>query len=260
MLKKIRFKLQGREEKKGQPDEVGEAGLLAQRVLEEVERVGPGTAEERLAVFSKTLFQDYREKMEDLKKKAYPSPVKIEELPPIIKSRFVSENGGYLVTIYPSIDIWDVDAREALMTKLQAIDPDVTGNAVHMFESSKLMKNGYIQGGIYAMIAIIIYVFTAVKNLRTTLFVLLPVAVGSVWTVGIMRLLDIHFNLANLVILPLIIGIGVVNGGHIVHRYREEPDQGTTVLSKSTGQAVILSSLTTMIGFGSMMVAEHQGV
>ena len=260
MLKKIRFKLQGREEKKGQPDEVGEAGLLAQRVLEEVERVGPGTAEERLAVFSKTLFQDYREKMEDLKKKAYPSPVKIEELPPIIKSRFVSENGGYLVTIYPSIDIWDVDAREALMTKLQAIDPDVTGNAVHMFESSKLMKNGYIQGGIYAMIAIIIYVFTAVKNLRTTLFVLLPVAVGSVWTVGIMRLLDIHFNLANLVILPLIIGIGVVNGVHIVHRYREEPDQGTTVLSKSTGQAVILSSLTTMIGFGSMMVAEHQGV
>ncbi len=110
------------------------------------------------------------------------------------------------------------------------------------------------------MIAIIIYVFTAVKNLRTTLFVLLPVAVGSVWTVGIMRLLDIHFNLANLVILPLIIGIGVVNGVHIVHRYREEPDQGTTVLSKSTGRAVILSSLTTMIGFGSMMVAEHQGV
>jgi len=63
-----------------------------------------------------------------------------------------------------------------------------------------------------------------------------------------------------LVILPLILGIGVVNGIHITHRYREETDKNKVVLSRSTGQAVILSSLTTMIGFGSMMVADHYGV
>ena len=63
-----------------------------------------------------------------------------------------------------------------------------------------------------------------------------------------------------LVRLPLIIGIGVVNGVHIVHRYREETDKSVNVLSKSTGKGVILSSLTTMIGFGSLMVADHQGV
>jgi hypothetical protein len=78
--------------------------------------------------------------------------------------------------------------------------------------------------------------------------------------VGAMDFLGISFNLANLVILPLIIGIGVVNGVHIVHRYREETDKSVNVLSKSTGQGVILSSLTTMIGFGSLMVADHQGV
>jgi hypothetical protein len=75
-----------------------------------------------------------------------------------------------------------------------------------------------------------------------------------------MDLAGISFNLANLVILPLIIGIGVVNGVHLVHRYREEADKNVNVLSRSTGQGVILSSLTTMIGFGSLMVADYQGV
>ena len=80
------------------------------------------------------------------------------------------------------------------------------------------------------------------------------------WTLGIMDLVGVSLNLANLVILPLIIGIGVVNGVHIVHRYREETDKSINILSKSTGQGVVLSSLTTMIGFGSLMVADHQGV
>jgi predicted RND superfamily exporter protein len=129
-----------------------------------------------------------------------------------------------------------------------------------MFESSRLMKEGYINGGLYALVAIVLFVIYQFRNLRTVLLVFLPVAVGSIWTIGLMDLFNIRFNLANLVILPLILGIGIVNGIHIIHRYREEADKNTTVLSKSTGQAVILSSLTTMIGFGSMMVADHQGV
>ena len=110
------------------------------------------------------------------------------------------------------------------------------------------------------MVAIFIYVLISFGSIRTALVILLPVAVGSVWMVGIMDLLEISFNLANLVILPLIIGIGVVNGVHIVHRYREEADKSINILSRSTGQGVVLSSLTTMIGFGSLMVADHQGV
>jgi hypothetical protein len=129
-----------------------------------------------------------------------------------------------------------------------------------MFESTRLMRDGYIQGGVYAMVAIFIYILVSFGNIRATLIVLLPVVVGSMWTLGIMDLVGVSLNLANLVILPLIIGIGVVNGVHIVHRYREETDKSINILSKSTGQGVVLSSLTTMIGFGSLMVADHQGV
>jgi hypothetical protein len=143
---------------------------------------------------------------------------------------------------------------------MREVDPEVAGNVVHMIESSRLMQKGYIDGGWYAMGAILIYVLAMFRRPLTALLILLPVAVGSLWTVGIMDLLSIRFNLANLVILPLILGIGVVNGIHIIHRYREAPDKGASVLSLSTGQAVVLSSLTTMIGFGAMMVADHQGI
>jgi uncharacterized protein len=131
---------------------------------------------------------------------------------------------------------------------------------VHMFESTRLMTEGYVNGGLYAMTAIIIYVFFLFRNVRTVFFVLLPVIVGSIWTVGIMDWIGLKLNMANLVILPLILGVGVVNGIHITHRYREEKDKQVCVLGKSTGQAVVLSSLTTMIGFGSLMVADHSGV
>jgi predicted RND superfamily exporter protein len=75
-----------------------------------------------------------------------------------------------------------------------------------------------------------------------------------------MWLFNLQFNLANMVAVPLIIGIGVENGIHIVHRYREEGEGGPTLVAGSTGQAVALFSLTTMIGFGSLMVARYYGI
>jgi len=165
-----------------------------------------------------------------------------------------------VIHVFPSVDIWDQDERKKYLNDLRSVDPEVTGTAVNMFESTRLMTEGYVKGGLYAMTAIIIYLFFMFRNVCTVFFVLLPVLAGSIWTVGIMDVIGLNLNMANLVILPLILGIGVVNGIHITHRYREEEDKNASVLGKSTGQAVLLSSLTTMMGFGSMMVADHYGV
>ena len=96
-----------------------------------------------------------------------------------------------------------------------------------------LMTEGYVKGGLYAMTAIIFYVFFMFRNVRTVFFVLLPVLAGSIWTVGVMELIGLKLNMANLVILPLILGVGVVNGIHITHRYREEEDKHASVLGSA---------------------------
>ena len=259
VMKKIQFKLQGKEGSVAK-EGVAEARKLAKQFLGEVKSVAPESAQKRLNNFSKQLFADYREEIAHLKKNADTTPVRVEEIPENLRERFVSPNGVYLINVYPGVDVWDINQRNEFIRQVKQVASSATGNAMHMFESTRLMKDGYIHGGIYAMIAIFLYVLISFNSLRTALIVLLPVVVGSVWTVGIMDLVDVSFNLANLVILPLIIGIGVVNGVHIVHRYREETDKTMSILTRSTGPSVILSSLTTMIGFGSLMVADHQGV
>jgi uncharacterized protein len=256
-LKRIRFKLQGRE---GKEDKVAQAAREIDKFFKQNEIIDPEKAEANLESFSEELFIDYRGLMADLKKNAEPKLVKISEIPKSLRDRYISKQGKYLITIFPSVDIWNLDERKRYLKDLRSVDANVTGSAVHMFNSTRLMTEGYINGGIYAMTAIIIYVFVVFRNPRTVFFILLPVIAGSIWTVGIMELTGLKLNMANLVILPLILGIGVVNGIHITHRYREEKDKNAVVLGKSTGQAVILSSLTTMIGFGSMMVADHYGV
>jgi hypothetical protein len=255
-MRKIRFKLQGKEGNGG----VAEARKLAQLFLDKSEAQSVEIAEKRLNNFSENLFSDYRDKIADLKASVDVSPVIVAEIPESLRKRYVSQNGVYLISVYPSVDVWDIAQREEFVGQLRQVDSGVTGNAIHMFESTRLMRDGYFQGGVYAMVAIFMYILMSFGNIRATLIVLLPVVAGSMWTVGLMDLAGISFNLANLVILPLIIGIGVVNGVHLVHRYREETDKNVNVLSRSTGQGVVLSSLTTMIGFGSLMVADYQGV
>jgi len=258
-MKKIRFKLR-KKEKEGEQDDVFEASLRARQLNEALKTADPQTTAARLKAFSQTLFVDYRKKISDLKQSVNPAPVKVEDLPQDMKDRFVSADGKYLLLVYPSINIWEREEMEKFLYEMRRIDPDVTGNAVHMFESSRLMIDGYLRAGLYALAAITLYLLLTLRNIRTTILVLLPTLAGAILTMGFMRLTGIQFNLANLVILPLILGIGVVDGVHILHRCREAPECGENVISKSTGQAVILTSLTTMIGFGSLMVADHHGV
>ena len=75
-----------------------------------------------------------------------------------------------------------------------------------------------------------------------------------------MALLDLQLNMANLIILPLFLGIAVDDGIHLVHRMLEAPEDATSPLARSTGKAIVLTSLTSMVGFGGLLVARHTGI
>jgi hypothetical protein len=103
-------------------------------------------------------------------------------------------------------------------------------------------------------------VLLLVRRLKPTLLALLPMLLGGIWTLACMALLGLDFNMANLIILPLFLGIAVDNGIHMVHRMLEDTRAATSPLAHSTGKAIVLTSLTTMVGFGSLMVAHHNGI
>src|SRR5205823_11597506 len=121
-----------------------------------------------------------------------------------------------------------------------------------------LLKDDYVEASGYSLPAIVLLVLVHFRSIACVVLALLPVAIGTIWMVGYMCWFHVSFNPANIMTLPLIIGIGVTSGIHILNRYAEE--RTPSILAKSTGKAVFVSALTTIVGFGSLILAKHQGI
>jgi hypothetical protein len=127
-----------------------------------------------------------------------------------------------------------------------------------MYEFIDILQRGYIKAAFWAFLVIAVLIFADFRGLLATGLTLLPLIVGMIWMVGAMALLHIPFNPANIMVLPLLVGIGVAYGIYVVQRYREDGE--ANFYSKSTGRAVVLSALVTIVGFGSLMIGKHRGI
>jgi uncharacterized protein len=266
-LKKVLLKMQGKRDtwdpqKKPPEQEITEVKALLTDVLARLEALSVEDASRDLDRLQLPLFRDFADKWALLSGNLDPSgPITLTEVPSQIARRFVSEDGRkFLLQIYPRKDIWDHAPLKEFLTQLEQVDPEVTGSPVIAYESIQAMKNGYLKGGLYAAVAIILISFVTLRRVRDTLLAVLPVVMGMLWAAGLMWLFHLSFNLANLVAIPITIGIGVESGIYLSRRAHEEERDGGTLVGGSTGQAIALFSLSTMVGFGSLMVARHDGI
>jgi uncharacterized protein len=182
----------------------------------------------------------------------------IADLPDTLQGWFYRE-GTFLLRIFPRESVWEEHTLTKFVQELQRVDPKVVGVpvALHVFASA--FKDACIKASIYAVIAIVIMLLVTFRDLRLTLLALIPIALGSLWTVGIMGMADIQFNLANSMFMPLVVGAGVEYAVIILSRWRE----GRMLpghLPLSTGKGVILAALTTTFGFGALMISHHRGI
>ncbi len=213
---------------------------------------------DKLAEFQRALFADIRQTFQTLQNQDDRDRLQAVDLPPALRNRFVGVTGKYLLQVYPRYDVWQRENQEKFIADLRTIDPNVTGTPVQLYEYTTLLKTSYERAAVYSLIAIAILVFIHFRSLAAVILSLLPVGIGTLWLVGLMGWLDIPFNPANIMTLPLVIGIGVTNGIHILNRFAEERTPG--ILSRSTGKAVLVSGLTAIAGFGSLMLAKHRGI
>ncbi len=154
--------------------------------------------------------------------------------------------------------MWKRDNQRKFIDDVRTVDPNVTGTPVQLYEYESLLKDSYVNAAWYSLAAIAIMVFFHFRSLGAVVLALLPVGIGTLWLAGLMGWFHVPFNPANIMTLPLVIGIGVTNGIHILNRFAEERTPG--ILGRSTGKAVLVSGLTAIAGFGSLMLAKHQGI
>ncbi len=212
----------------------------------------------RLTQFQNALFSDIGDTFTALKNQDATGRIRSDDLPPALRNRFIGVTGKYLLQVYPKKDVWQRENQEEFVRELRTVDPDVTGTPVQLFEYTTLLKDSYEEAAWYALGAIAILVFIHFRSLVAVVLALLPVAIGAAWMAGLMGVFEIPFNPANIMTLPLVIGIGVTNGIHILNRFVEESTPA--ILGKSTGKAVLVSGMTTVAGFGSLILAKHKGI
>ena len=219
----------------------------------------------KLGEFQQALFNDLGSTFAALREQDNRAGLQIEDLPPALRHRFVGVTGKQLLQVYPRKDVWQrAHQEEFIMALRRELNPDgkdnpvITGTPVQLYEYTGLLRRSYEEAALYSLAAIAILVFIHFRTLTAVFLSLLPVGIGSLWLAGLMGWLDLPLNPANIMTLPLIVGIGVTNGIHILNRFAEE--KTPSILARSTGKAVLVSGLTTIAGFGSLALAQHRGI
>ncbi len=231
------------------------AGLL--KALKTADRE---VAEPALSHLQSQLYRDFIGKFFDLQRNLNPRPIELRDVPEELRRKFIGQRGDFLLQIHPKVDIWEREGARTFVRELRSVDPEVTGAPVITYEALGYMERAYYQGTIYAFIVVGLLSFLMIRRIKETLLALLPLVLGLLWTIGLMRVFGIQFNMANVWGLPLIVGASAEFGLNVMVRYLEGRDHGGPLVARSTVMGVALAGLSTMVGFGSLMIARHQGI
>ena len=185
--------------------------------------------------------------------------VTLDDLPRDLYERMVAVDGRTKLKVYPVENMLDRDRQRAFLDQVRSLAPNATGTIVTLIESGNAVVGSFKEAGVYAVILITVLLLVLLRSLRDTLFVLAPLLLAALLTMGATVVLSMPFNFANVIALPLILGLGVDSGIHLVMRRREEGRTGRALLETSTPRAVLLSAFTTICSFGALSLSTHLG-
>jgi len=187
-------------------------------------------------------------------------PFALADIPDYITKNWLSASGIYKIIIDPKQDLNKAENLTAFATEVQSVDNSVTGLPVSDLAAGKVITDVFIQAFSTAIAVIFLILLITLKSLRNALLVILPLLFAGLLTVATNVLLDNPFNFANIIALPLLMGMGVDSGIHIMHRLHTGLDENQHLLQTSTARGVFFSSLTTLLSFTSLAFTNHQGI
>jgi uncharacterized protein len=231
------------------------------QLVAKLRRTDRSASEPALTLLQRQVYRDFVTSFQRLQSNLSPRMVGLNDVPPEIKRKFISDRGQFLLQIHPAVNIWDRDGAERFVGQLRSVDPDITGTPVITYEAIRLMERAYKQGTVYAVILVTLLTALTLRRVRETVLALLPLALGMTWTAGLMYVFDVKLNLGNVFGIPLMLGAAAEFGVNIVMRFMEDREHGGgPLIARSTMMAVFINGLTTVVGYGSLMLAAHRGI
>jgi predicted RND superfamily exporter protein len=184
--------------------------------------------------------------------------VTFEDLPTSIRSRLVAAEGEQLSVITPAQDIAPVDKLSAFISGVRSLEPHATGRPVIEWGVGNIVVRAFQEALAFAIIGITIVLSFAMRRVASVLMILVPLVLAALLTLSLGVVFDMPINMANILVIPLIFGLGVDNGIHVVDRYLGEGDVDH-LMHSSTPRAVLLSTMTTIGAFAALSLSPHAG-
>lgn len=197
--------------------------------------------------------------LEFLTKALQAGPLEFADLPEAVKRRVLAEDGRVRIVGVPAEDMTESAAMRRLVDDVNEVFPTATGRPVLEAGFGQVVVEAFKKAIAIAIVVIVLILLVTVRDMADTALILLPLVMAACFTAATGVIVGIPFNLANIIVLPLIVGLGVANGIHILLRYRED-DSMDELLKSSTPRAVVLSTLTTIGAFGALSVSAHDGI
>ncbi len=194
-----------------------------------------------------------------LRKALAAEAISVETLPPELLARETGEGGVLRVVVLPRDDLRDFEALGAFVRAVHAKFPAATGRPALEAGVGEVVVGAFRQAFMTSAIAIFLILLVTLRSLSDAALVMVPLLLAASLTAATMVVFSMPLNVANVIVLPLLLGMGVDNGLHIVGRYRESGSVAD-VYRSTTPRAVVVSVLTTLFSFVALAFAEHQGM
>ncbi|TMJ90961.1 MAG: hopanoid biosynthesis-associated RND transporter HpnN [Alphaproteobacteria bacterium] len=182
--------------------------------------------------------------------------VSIETLPPELKKTWMSTDGRFRVEVAPKGDAIDNAVLHRFVAAVASVAPEAAGTPVFMIEAAATVVKAFLQAGILSLVLIALILFVALRRWIDVALTLVPLLVAIVVTLEICVMIGLRLNFANIIALPLLLGIGVAFKIYYIIAWRAGE---TNFLQSSLTRAILFSACTTAIAFGSLWFSHHPG-
>jgi hopanoid biosynthesis associated RND transporter like protein HpnN len=196
-------------------------------------------------------------RLDELRLALQAEPVTLASLPESLKRDWIAPDGRARVEVFPKGDARDNRVLHRFTTAVQRIVPDATGTPVTIQESASTVTHAFVVAGIIALVAISALLVLVLRRLWDVLLVLAPLLLAGLLTMATSVLAGLPLNFANIITLPLLLGVGVAFDIYFVMRWRAG---NSDLLQSSTARAILFSALTTGTAFGSLALSNDPGI
>jgi hopanoid biosynthesis associated RND transporter like protein HpnN len=219
----------------------------------------PGWPENALKQLRGSVVGDLPQNLAQLRNLLQPQHIELKDVPQDLRERYVTADGRARVEVFPKINVIDNKELRRFVSEVQKVAPNAIGTPVALVEGGDTVVQACLQATVIALCAAFILLLLVLQSIYSAFLVLLPLILAMAMTAASSVILDLPLNLANIIALPLLLGLGIAFGIYLVMRKRSGLDV-EHLFRSSTPRAVLFSALTTVASFGSLAFSEHRGM